>query len=435
MDALLTKFAQQQEEAVKKPVATDTVPTEGNEHTDAADMPSSSVVSTPDSDIAAIEVAITNDSGSADVDKAEMVRLKNELEAAKHQLEMQKRELDQNRILNHTLDQAMGPGVEDVGANKGGLNTAIRTHLKPSFATSYLGNPRQEPDTFSDTSDVYSNYSNLPPNAWSSAPRPSLISSPPRPQFHQPVPIWGQSAAARQFNSRVPVPGPGMPPAAMIHPQPMPQHRILSGPASPGAIGDGRFVNDFSQYQSGFGLRRHNVPSPRNDVPAPQHRINNSGWSVVGNGLGGLEAMNLGMNPNNPYQPMGMYQPPVPYQPRPIGTPLSPTAAEFRADQPPGNPWNTAVSQALHRMLPWILTVHDRLLPHPVRCMSSQWSHSITDVFSIGASLATGHTLLIRSCAITTSKHPSSCSKNLKSVRWNKSMRSSRPLLLRPILS
>lgn len=68
--------------------------------------------------------------------------------------------------------------------------------------------------------------------------------------------VWRAISSVPPFNSRLGFPGPGMPPAAMMHPQPMPQHRILSGPASPGTIGDGRFVNDFNQYQSGFGLRR-----------------------------------------------------------------------------------------------------------------------------------------------------------------------------------
>ncbi|KAL8694371.1 MAG: hypothetical protein Q9224_003581 [Gallowayella concinna] len=280
-------------------------------------------------------------------------------------------------------------GVEVVGnnTNRGGHNTAFKSqHQKPSFAASLLGNlnpPRQDGDNLSDTSDVYSNanYNNLPSNNWSAA-RPPVINSPPRQQLHQPVPIWGQSgltAAGRPFNARVPIPGQGIPPVAMMHPQPMPQHRILSGPASPGTIGDGRFVNDFNQFQSGFGMRHHNVPSPRNDVQGPHHRNNNSGWSVVGNGIGSLEAMNLGINPNNAYQSMGMYQPPLPYQPRPIGTPLSATAAEFHADQPAPGPWNTTAASSPGQVYvqPLEPLNYRRLLDRSVSC---NWKYIVDKI-------------------------------------------------------
>ncbi|KAL8879400.1 MAG: hypothetical protein Q9198_002972 [Flavoplaca austrocitrina] len=254
----------------------------------------------------------------------------------------------------------MGPGVDDVAIHRGGpinlnpISAQSRTlsqSQRPSFATSHLGNPRHDLDNFSDTSDVYStaNFNNhLPYNNWSTA-RPSFIPSPPhqQQQFHQPINIWGQpaigAAAPRPFNSRVSLLAQGMPPTTMMHPQPMPQHRIVSGPASHGTIGDGRFVNDFNHYQSGFGPRRHNMQSPQSNAVVAQQRNNgsSSGWPLLGNGIGAFDAMNPGMNFNNAFSPMGIDPPP--YQPRPIGTPLSPTAAEYRADQPPAYRWNSAV--------------------------------------------------------------------------------------------
>ncbi|KAL8808988.1 MAG: hypothetical protein Q9223_005247 [Gallowayella weberi] len=392
MNALLAKLADQQQETAKKPVEAGTVPPDEKQTTIEADLPPSSATITPAIHSPVRSEAKGKEDEAISIEGAEMLRLKNELEAAKHQLEMQKRELDQNRILNHTLDQAMGLGSavegEVLNTHRGGHNTGPKPqHQKPPFATSYFGNLnlRQDGgDNFSDTSDICSNadYNNLPPNNWSTA-RPPLTISPPRQQLHQPVPIWGQSgltaAAARPFNARVPIPAQGMPPAAMMHPQPMPQHRILSGPASPGTIGDGRFVNDFNQFQSGFGLRRHNVSSPRNDAQGPHHRNNNSGWPVLGNGMGNLEAMNLSINPNNAYQPMGMYQSPLPYQPRPIGTPLSATAAEFQADQPPPGPWNTvaATSPGQVYVQPMEPLNYRRLLDRSVSC---NWKYIVDKI-------------------------------------------------------
>ncbi|KAI4280117.1 MAG: hypothetical protein L6R38_004690 [Xanthoria sp. 2 TBL-2021] len=392
MDALLAKLNEGQPHTMKRSDEAETTSPDNKEQQAKADLPSSPAAMTPVSDPLSSDEAPSKEDTAVDTEKAEMLRLKRELEAAKQQLELQKRELDQNRVMSHTLDQAMGAGVDDVGINRGGpinntsANLRVQTHQSqgPSFATSCSGNPRHDLDNFSDNSDVYStaNFNNnLPQNHWSTA-RPSLIPSPPRQQqqFHQPINIWGQPAAARPFNSRVPLPGQGMPPTAMMHPQPMPQHRILSGPASPGTIGDGRFVNDFNQYQAGFGPRRHNMQSPQSHAVASQQQRNNSnnnnGWPMIGNGIDG---MNLGVNSNNAYPPMGIYPPAMPYQPRPIGTPLSPTATEFRADQTPANPWNhtAATSPGQVYVQPMEPLNYRRLLDRSISC---NWKYIVDKI-------------------------------------------------------
>ncbi|KAL8993839.1 MAG: hypothetical protein Q9169_006048 [Polycauliona sp. 2 TL-2023] len=338
-------------------------------------------------------------------EKTEMMQLKRELDAAKLQLELQKRELDQNRVMSHTFEQAMSSGVDDVNigeAARGGgpinhtsSNTRTHSHQsqRPSFATSNLGNPRHgaDFDNFSDNSDYQAanfnfNHTNLPVNNWSTA-RPSLLPSPPRQQqqqqhqFHQPINIWGQPAAAsRSFSARGPLPAHGMPPTTMMHPQPMPQHRVLSGPASPGTIGDGRFVNDFNHYQAGFGPRRQHMQSPQGHALASQQRNHThpNGWPMMGNAMAGFDALNPAMNSNNGYPPMAMYPPP-PYQPRPIGTPLSPTAAEFRADQPPAYPWNaaTATSPGPVYLQPTEPMNYRRLLDRSVSC---NWKYIVDKI-------------------------------------------------------
>ena len=268
-----------------------------------------------------------------------MHQLKKELDAARKQLELQKRELDQNRIVGQTLEQAMGPYGEDVGASNGNKK-AVKITQQTSFAASPSGYLRADLNPVFEPQPI-ANY-NGSQNIWS-APRSPLNLSPSRQQVQPPMALWPQTASAvRPMNARNATQG--VPPPALFPQQQIPNQRILSGPPSPGTIGDGRFPNDFSQYQAPFGPRRHNLQNPRHDVLGPQQRNNGNGWPIIDNGIGGLQDMSIGMNPNNPYQTMGMYPSAMPYQPRPIGTPLSPTANEFRADESPVNPWNATVS-------------------------------------------------------------------------------------------
>lgn len=369
MDALLAKLKEHQTQSPKEPVGVDSVPAGNKDWETKAESSSSWAVMTPAGESPSDNGTQAKDDETIKVGKAEMLQLKKELEAARQQLELQKRELDQNRIFSHTLEQAMGSG-EDVRASKlssgngngngnGNRNertakgqqeeqqTSMSTSTSTSIATSRSGIPRPDLTLPPDTSNTRAatHYNSSSQAQWPAASSP-LNLSPTHPPFLQPMASWAQAGpATRTFNPRAV--GQGLPSAAMLPPQPLPHQRILSGPPSPGTIGDGRFLNDGSQFQTGFGLRRNDPQIPRNDGFAQQQRANNSnnGWPLLGNGMGGLEAMSIGMNSNNTYQAMGMYQPAIPYQPRPIGTPLSATATEFRADEPPANPWNASVSR------------------------------------------------------------------------------------------
>ncbi|KAL8757828.1 MAG: hypothetical protein Q9184_004109 [Pyrenodesmia sp. 2 TL-2023] len=316
------------------------------------------------------------------VGKAEMLRLKKELEAAKQQLELQKRELDQNRIFNQTVEHALSPSSGEVRASKviSGNDKAAEIRQQTAFAPSQSGLPRPDLNLFSDNFDDRSaaTYNNLLQSQWA-AGQPPVNLSPPAQPYQQPMSMWGQTGTAtRPFHPRAA--GQGMPPTSMLQQQPMPHQRILSGPPSPGTIGDGRFPTNLGQYQAGFGVRRNDSHMPRNDAFGSQQRSNaGNGWGVVGNGIGGVEAMNIGMNSNNAYQTMGMYQPAVPYQPRPIGTPLSATATEFRADQPPANPWNASAPASPGQVYvqPMEPLNYRRLLDRSVSC---NWKYIVDKI-------------------------------------------------------
>lgn len=351
MDALLASLTEHQRDSPREPIEVESVVTNTQDQDVKAEPSSSPAVMTPASNSSSESEAPAKEDETMTSGKAEMLRLQKELDAAKQQLEMQKRELDQNRIFSQTFEQAMSPSGGEVRASKASSgndkNAQIRQQAT-SFAASQSGVPRPDFNLYSDNFDTRSatNYNNILQAQWAAAQSPVNL-SPTRQQFQQPMANWAQAGTAtRPFNPRAA--GQGMPPTPMLQHQPLPHQRILSGPPSPGTIGDGRFVNDVSQFQSGFGVRRNDSQIPRKDAFAPQQRGDASnGWGVIGNGIGGLEAMNIGMNSNNTYQSMGMYQSAMPYQPRPIGTPLSATATEFRADEPPANPWNASVGHVL----------------------------------------------------------------------------------------
>lgn len=91
-------------------------------------------------------------------------------------------------------------------------------------------------------------------------------------------------------------------------------------------------------------------------------------------------------------QPIGIYQAP-PYHPRPVATPLSPTATEFTA-QPHGNLWlNSPVSIVGSWVVNHVRLIFTRHVEVLSRHMSHRTNHSITGASSTKMSHVTGNTL------------------------------------------
>ncbi|KAI4099635.1 MAG: hypothetical protein L6R37_005866 [Teloschistes peruensis] len=390
VDALLAKLTEQQQEfpknAVEEGPGAMKATSSENSQKPSTESSSSTTILTPTMDASGnAEVPTTKEGETINVGMAEMLRLKKELIAAKKQLEMQKQELERNRVINHTLDQALGPSVEDVGISKGvgGPKSCAKLQHAASVVTSRYGPPQSDVDAHSDNWEIPStaNFNNVSQNSnWPTGQsQPRLNYSPVNPQYQQPMTIWGPpgtnpALAPRQWNPKAV--HQGLPSAPMFHQPSGSQQRIFSGPPSPGTIGDGRYVNDFNQYQTGFGLQRTHVGNPRNDPMGAQQRGSPNGWPLLGNGIGGVEAMNVGVGPNHA---QGMYQPSMPYQPRPIGTPLSPTAAEFRTDQAHSNPWNTTASTSPGQVYvqPMEPLNYRRLLDRSVSC---NWKYIVDKI-------------------------------------------------------
>ena len=260
---------------------------------------------------------------------AEVARLKKELEDAKDRIARQTQELSQSRVIKQTLEQTMS-SASDIGLSP------TMSHLSGA----YTGLPRQgwanNDDARSEVSDF-----NGPPSIWAGPTRPMVNHA------MQSDSAWG-FGGVRPFNQRS---------AANVGPmlmsqQQQPQQRNYSVPLSPGNSASGRGISEFNPFGNGRGYGGFTSQHSR-AAQGFGPRSNNYDMYSGSNPASSAESINLGgMNPGSAYQNMSMYQG---YQPQPIGTPLSPTANEFRSGQGPSNPWNAAVR---NRILPTFSTSH-----------------------------------------------------------------------------
>ena len=349
MNNLLAKLSEQQILLEKqKNALTPAMDQEAQGHN--GDSSSSSVLLTPATERFSVTESVDeeNDDDTLKLDAVEMARLKKELDAAKDQIARQKQELDQTRGNGFAL------GRTGTSSSNRDLNTKIDASERPSTSGAASFNAGVRPigtrhdhwplteDARSDSSDAMSpRVFNTTQNMWSASSRPTFnaaASVPVSQHFQQQGATWGQPGA-RPWGHR---PAATALPPLIVPQQPQTQQRIYSGPASPISSSDGRMMNDFSQFPNGGGIRRSNTQSSRNSSLYPQPR--NNGWDMFPGGISSIDGVNLGMNPTSAFQSLGLYPATMQYQPRPIGTPLSPTAEEFRTTQPSATPWNAAVS-------------------------------------------------------------------------------------------
>ncbi|KAJ5105126.1 hypothetical protein NUU61_002473 [Penicillium alfredii] len=281
---------------------------------------------------------------------AELLRLKQELLAANSKIALQEQELAQTRVIKHTLDQALGPPSE---AEFGGREITEQTisHLQNAFNAS---NPsfgqfqdawNVQEDSQSDISDTLSAGAyNRARGLWPqhgqqpfslNAHDPPFDSSYGEPQpgtgnsvTQDPSRFWGVSAVY---------------PTVTGHGALQP-HRVLSGPSASTA--------NFFTRSSGEQLRYLQGPSPEprrsitqgNQVgslfPAP-----NTPWGGFTSGSPTDPVTKLSASPTkrppSAFSHVGIYPIP-PYHPRPVGSPLSPTATEFTTTNTNETSWTSS---------------------------------------------------------------------------------------------
>lgn len=173
--------------------------------------------------------------------------------------------------------------------------------------------------------------------------------------------IWSQGPRPPWMNRPA---APALPPL-MVPPQQ--QLRSFSGSTSPILGNLPQYLGDPNQFQYGNGLRRYNNQSSRSGSSFNTAR--SAGWGSYG--TSGEMSPLTSVSPTS-WQPMGLFQAVQGYQPRPIGTPLSPTAAEFTAGNGNG-PWNTTVNRP-HSSDYGLKLIDQSNRPLLGRLMSLPWS-------------------------------------------------------------
>ena len=323
MDALLAKLSEHQFHPTKAPAVASATKAETGESA------SNSVPRTPATE-AFSTTPPTETSGETSppaIEKNEMQRLKMELDAAKNQIALQEQELSNTR---QALDQSKS-GQSGVSASlkPEGTERAIGGMLD-AFAASRpkLLYVNQE-DARSDVSDAISTgaFNDRGPSAW--APNAGLATGGPGAGS-----VWNPGANRSWLNRPVP----HMQPIVVPPPQSI---RAYSGASSPVSNGPGKTMGEFPQFHSNNVNRRGNMPTMRTSSVLGQPR--GSGWDFYGANGDGPSFMGM---PGPPIQPMGMFSTPMSYPPRPLGSQLSPTAAEFTSTGPAG-PWNSNVGRSL----------------------------------------------------------------------------------------
>ena len=280
------------------------------------------------------------------VNTTEMLRLKQELVAANSRIALQEQELAQTRVIKHTLDQAMGPPSE---VEFGGREITEQTisNLQNAFnASTRPFNQRQEPwptqdDAHSDISDALSAGAyNRGRGIWTTSPQPTFgINSHGNGERNYRDSVVLSSATltepGRNWVGRVSNQGYSNQGAFV------PAQRVLSGPTGQPYGFDGRYVPDQGQYLQGAGHRRSITQVNRGGSCFPPQ---NSPWGTFSAGAPSSNSRSSNGQQLGPYQQVGMFQGVATYQPRPIGTPLSPTAAEFTSVHSSTGSWSPSVS-------------------------------------------------------------------------------------------
>ena len=248
----------------------------------------------------------------------EMTRIKQELADMKARIQRQDVELAESRNLKFTIDEATGPASE---ADFNPQDTSEQDTGKFRRAFDVSAHPfTARQDNWVGQDDQSSAF---PTNGYSRSNRPWSNNQPPQSflndnfgsHLNQQVPYhdsrdnfstdqsWNRPAGGTGFISQGQI---------------SPTHRLFSGPSTAPLGMDGRFVPDQSQFIQSGGNRR----------AASGFNRPGSGLTNRTNPFGNIGANPTPIQTSSSMAPLG-YASAFGYQPRPIGSSLSPTASEF----------------------------------------------------------------------------------------------------------
>lgn len=259
----------------------------------------------------------------------EILRVQQELAAAKSVITRQEQELAETRNLKHTMDQAMGQASEADFGNRGDMNEAAINHIQGPFnATARPFAARPDPwqlreDSRSDNTDslAVGNY-NRGRAIWNGPSQPTYGTNLPQPLPQQTNVMDNRNTMGAWPPATVMQANQGTIPATQ---------RVFSGPTVPTYGFDGRlgFGDDNTRFN----------PSDMGRRTASQYSRSTSGYNNRAGPFGvGLGAAVPPM-PTAAMNALG-FGGSLGYQPRPIGSPLSPTASDFSTITGLGTGWS-----------------------------------------------------------------------------------------------
>ena len=279
----------------------------------------------------ALSAGDTSEAAAARADAEEILRVKQELAAAKSVITRQEQELSETRNLKHTMDQAIGPPSEVDFGNRTDITEQTISHLQSAFNASARpftsrNNSSWHPqeDSRSDNSDALSAGSyNRARGIWNHTTQPmftgALNAAAGPPLFNDPRSGQGSSWTAPYGNQDLLGQG-----------NFRGGQRVFSGPSPQNYGFDSRFTDDLSGYNQSNGVKRSMSQYNRT---GPGY-LNRS--TPFGSYPAGLAALNTA-----PVAPLSLASP-LGYQPRPIGSSLSPTGSDFTTGSLPAmsSPWS-----------------------------------------------------------------------------------------------
>ncbi|KXG52633.1 Armadillo-like helical [Penicillium griseofulvum] len=305
------------------------------------DRSSASSQTTPATTVPALTLTETTQPYPQEDRTVELLRLKQELLAANSKIALQEQELAQTRVIKHTLDQTIGPSSEVDFGNREITEQTI-SHLQNAFnASSSAFSQFQEvwgaqDDSQSDVSDPLSTGAyNRSRGLW--------VQNNPATDREYGESLSGTSSSTSQDPNRFWGLSNVYPPFA--GPPSLQSQRAHSGTSASPCGFYSRPIGEQMLYPPGpiTGARRSNTQSSRGGSLFP---IQSTPWGEFASGSSSEQTPKPPASPKRPpsaFQQVGLYSVPS-YSHRPIGSPLSPTAAEFTGISTNEATWTNSMS-------------------------------------------------------------------------------------------
>ncbi|KAK4870381.1 hypothetical protein LT330_005435 [Penicillium expansum] len=305
------------------------------------DRSSGSSQITPATTVPALPLTETTNPYPQEERTVELLRLKQELLAANSKIALQEQELAQTRVIKHTLDQALGPSSEaDFGSRE--ITEQTINHLQNAFNASSSAFAQFQ-DAWGAQDDSQSDVSDPLSTGAYNRSRALWAHNEPNTDREYGESLSGTSSSTSQDPNRFWGVSNVYPPFA--GPPSLQSQRPHSGSSASPCGFYSRPIGEQMLYPQGpiTGARRSITQSSRGGSLFP---IQSTPWCEFASGSSSDQTTKSPASPKRPpsaFQQVGLYSVPS-YPPRPIGSPLSPTATEFTGTNANETTWNNSMS-------------------------------------------------------------------------------------------